>query len=280
MSFILALLDFREPVNAWSHCLGLWLSLPATLFLWKRCGGDPARRLALLVFGLSLAICYAGSTLFHAVRLPRVWIDRFDQLDHIGIFILIAGSYTPVAWTFLDGRLKWATLGSVWSLSALGTALLLHYGVFSMFWSTLFYLVLGWGALICYIEMARVLSHRSLFLLLLGGVFYTVGAVINLVHWPVIRPGLFGEHELFHVFVIAGSLAHFLFMYHVVAPAVGRARAAGIGRPISQVGATGDPGSGNTPPGLVAFPDPSRPIGYCQPLYLHASPDWSRDEGV
>ena len=114
MSYLIAYLSFREPVSAWTHCSWLLLSIPATMLLWRRGDGDRARRLSLLVFGVSLAICYAGSTAFHAVRLEKSWIEWFDQLDHIGIFILIAGSYTPVAWNLLQGRLKWGTLACAW----------------------------------------------------------------------------------------------------------------------------------------------------------------------
>src|SRR4051794_3004343 len=133
MSSHLAFLDFREPVNAWSHCLWLLLSLPATWLLWRRCDGDRAKRLSLLIFGASLGLCYAGSTLFHAARSSQDWLDRFDELDHIGIFVLIAGSYTPVAWNHLQGRRRWGTLATVWLLSAVGSVSLLGYGVFSMF---------------------------------------------------------------------------------------------------------------------------------------------------
>jgi hemolysin III len=215
---LLGLFNFREPVNAWSHCLWLLLSFPATALLVRRSQGDLGRRLTLFVFGMSLAICYAGSTLFHAVRLSGSWIIWFDQLDHAGIFILIAGSYTPVAWNLLEGRFRWGTLVAVWSAAAIGTVYFLTQGVCSMFWSTSFYLTMGWGAVICYVEMSRVRSQRVLFPLMLGGILYTVGAVINLMHWPVLHPGVLGPHEIFHFFVMGGSLAHFRFMLYVVAP--------------------------------------------------------------
>jgi hemolysin III len=218
MSVLMAFFQFREPVNAWSHALWLLLSVPATMVLLRRCpGNDRPRRLTLLVFGISLAVCYAASTLFHAVRLSEAWIAWFDELDHIGIFILIAGSYTPVAWNLLQGRLKWGTLAAAWFFSALGTALLLTCGVFSMFWSTCWYVGLGWGAAIGYIELSRVRTQRVMFPLLLGGILYTVGAIINLANWPVLLPGVFGAHELFHLFVMAGSLAHFCFMHDAIA---------------------------------------------------------------
>ena len=99
------LFDLREPVSAWSHCAGLLLALPGTLLLWRRSGGDqPAKRLCLLVFGLSLAACYAASTLYHALRIPAHRLALFDRLDRIGTFVLIVGMCTPLAWSLMRGR--------------------------------------------------------------------------------------------------------------------------------------------------------------------------------
>src|SRR4051794_31665878 len=95
--------DFREPVSAWTHCAGLLLAIPGTLILWRRGGGDPGKRLSLLVYGLSLIDCYAASTLYHGVRLPPDRVAAFARLDSVGIFALIAGSYTPLAWNLLRG---------------------------------------------------------------------------------------------------------------------------------------------------------------------------------
>src|SRR5438874_108955 len=100
-------LDFREPFNAWSHGLWLLLSLPATYVLWRRCGTDRGRRLSFLVFGACLTACYLGSTLYHGVRGRPDAIEFFDRLDHVGIHLLIAGSYTPLAWNVMRGRWRW-----------------------------------------------------------------------------------------------------------------------------------------------------------------------------
>jgi hemolysin III len=102
--------DLREPVSAWSHCLGLLLSPPGILLLWRRSGGDHSKRLSLLVYGMSLAFCYTASTLYHGLRIPADRLAAFDLLDRIGIFALIAGSYTPLAWGLLRGRWRWGTL--------------------------------------------------------------------------------------------------------------------------------------------------------------------------
>src|SRR5262249_9686236 len=94
-------------------------------------------------------------------------------------------------------------------------------GVLPIWVSTLVYLAMGWGSLICYRELARRYSHRTLLPLPLGGIFYSVGAVMNLAKWPVLSPGVFAAHELFHFFVIAGSACHIFFMLNVVIPAPG-----------------------------------------------------------
>ena len=213
------LFDLREPVSAWSHCAGLLLALPGTLLLWRRSSGDhPAKRLCLLVFGLSLASCYAASTLYHALRIPAHRLAVFDRIDRIGIFVLIAGTSTPLAWSLMRGRWRWGTLTTIWSSTAVASGLLAIGGPFPPPLTTGLYLGMGWGVVVCYTELARVVSHRALRPLVAGGLFYSVGAVLNLLHWPVLWPGLFGGHELFHLFVLGGSLAHYRLMLLVVVP--------------------------------------------------------------
>jgi hemolysin III len=218
------LMSFREPFSTWSHGLWLVLSIPATVVLWRRSGGDTAKRVTLLIFGLSLVACYLGSTLFHAVRVDRARLALFDRLDHVGIHLLIAGSYTPVAWNLLRGRWRAWTLVAVWGATGVASALLLARIKLPVPVATCEYLALGWGSLFCYVEIARVLPRRVMRPLVVGGVFYSVGAVFNLIHWPRPWPGVFGHHEIFHLWVMAGSSAHFWFMLTAVIPFAGAAR--------------------------------------------------------
>jgi hemolysin III len=213
------LLHLREPVNAWSHGTWLLLSIPGTLLLWRRSRGDLGKQLALLVYGLSLVFCFGASTLFHGVRGPRARIETFALFDYIGIYLLIAGTYTPVAWSLMSVRWRSTLLGSVWLAALLGAGVNLIFGTLPLMLTTSLYLGMGWGAVFCYYEIARTLSHREMAPIVLGGVLYSAGAVLNVLHWPVLWPGVFQHHELFHVFVMAGSLAHFGFMLDVVAPA-------------------------------------------------------------
>jgi hemolysin III len=229
------LVDLREPINAWSHGAGMVLALPVTWVLWRRCAGPShcgnpgqewgsasyqrVKALCLLVFGVSLIVCYGISAVFHAVRLSGEPLVRLQRLDHVGIYLLIAGTYTPVAWSLMRGSWWWGTLTTIWTVALVCAARVWCGGVMPMWVSTLIYLAMGWGALFCYFELARTYSHRTLLPLPLGGMFYSVGAILNLARWPVLFPGVFAAHELFHFFVIAGSACHIFFMLDVVVPA-------------------------------------------------------------
>ena len=140
------------------------------------------------------------------------------SLDHVGIYLLIAGTYTPIAWGLMRGPWLWGTLVAAWTAALVCGTRVWCGSLMPMWLSTLTYLVMGWGALFCYNELARTHSHRKLLLLPLGGLFYSVGAVLNLTHWPAVVPGVFAAHEIFHFFVIAGTTCHVLFMLGVVIP--------------------------------------------------------------
>jgi hemolysin III len=214
------LLDVREPVSTWTHCAGLMLAFPGTLLLWRRSGADQGKRLTLLVYGLSLTFCYLASSLYHGVQLPAARIAGFARLDGVGIFALIAGSYTPLAWCLMRGQWRRWTLAVVWTVTAMATVLIATGRHFSPVLSTCVYLGMGWGVVFCYFEIVRIVPHRSLMPIVVGGLSYSVGAVFNLLRWPALWPGVFGFHELFHLFVLAGSLAHYWFVLKVVVPFV------------------------------------------------------------
>ena len=223
------LLELREPISAWSHGAGMMIALGLIWVFWRRCLRQSAgagstryergKTIAMLIFGLSLIVCYGNSALYHAVKIggePLMW---FRRLDHVGIYVLIAGTYTPAAWSLMNATWRRGTLTIVWGMAGFCGARVWIGGILPAWTTTLIYLAMGWGALFCYRELARNLSHRSLLPLPLGGVFYSVGALINVLHWPVLVPGVLGSHELFHFFVMAGSACHVAFMLRVVVPA-------------------------------------------------------------
>jgi hemolysin III len=211
-------LHFREPVSAWSHAAGLFLALPAALLLVRRSAGSRVKQLSFLVFAVGVAACYGSSTLYHSVRVPSPLLEWYDNLDHIGIYLLIAGSITPVALVVLGGRWRWSMLAVAWSFAAAGIAVQLAVGNPPLLAATALYMLMGWCILTCYFDLARALSPPAMRYALLGGALYTAGALLNVAHWPVLVPEIVGPHEVFHLFVLGGSLAHFWFLLTVVAP--------------------------------------------------------------
>jgi len=212
------ILNLREPFNAWSHGAWLLFSVPGAVLLWRGAAGNRARQWTLLGYALCLALCASASTTYHSVRVSRDELTPYLLCDHIGVYLLIAGTYTPLAWTLLSGRSRRVTLIAVWLAAALGTMVHLAFDDLANWLSTGLYLAMGWGAVFLYVELSRTASHRTLRPIIIGGALYSVGAVLHVIGWPVIWPGVIGPHEVFHVFVVAGSLAHYAFMLRVVAP--------------------------------------------------------------
>jgi hemolysin III len=261
-------LQFREPVSSWTHCAWLLLALPATLLLWRAGRGDRLKQVGFLVFGLGLTACYAGSTLYHAVRLPERQIAWFVTLDFIGVYLLIAGTITPLAVVVLRGRWRWGLLTSTWLLAGGGIGLRLASAPMSRLISTAVYLGMGWAVLLASVELLRVLSRRAVRPALLGGLLYSTGAVLNHVDWPPLWPGVFSAHELFHLFVMGGSLSHFWFMLTVVAP-FERQQAA---EEVDRAEPVGDPRSGppNRTYALSPRCSPGPPAGGGRPFSCSA----------
>ncbi len=210
--------NFREPASAWTHFLWLLLAFPCTWLLWRRSRGDRLKQTGMLLFGLGLVLCYGGSWSFHAVRSSERTIQHFNTLDHIGIYVLIAGSCSPVALVILRGVWRWSLMLLIWLMAIVGIVLCLTPLHMPIWVSTILYLVMGWVGCLTYFELASRLSHAAVRPVWIGGLLYTLGAVLNVVDWPTIVPGVFEAHEVFHLFVMGGSASHFWFMLRVVAP--------------------------------------------------------------
>jgi hemolysin III len=211
-------LHVREPVSAWTHFAGMVLALPTTWMMWRFSRGDALKRLALLVFGVSLAFCYGASWLYHSAP-PEVpeWMSTARMIDHVGIYLLIAGTVTPIGLIALRGRWRIGLVGGMWALALMGISLRLvaeqPLGVL-----TLIYLFMGWMGCTAYLELARRLTHARVRPIWLGGLLYSAGAIINGVPWPGWHSAIFGPHEVFHLLVMAGSAAHCYFMWAVLLP--------------------------------------------------------------
>jgi hemolysin III len=211
-------LQFREPVNAWTHGLWMLLAVPAGLWLAWRSRRSPLKLVSGAVFSVCLVLCAAGSSLYHAVKLSPEQIAVCAKLDYIGIFLLIAGTFTPVVAVVLRGAWRWSTMAMIWALAAAGITLRLFAVPLPDEVSTAFYILMGWTALVPCVQLVRTVSARAVRWLWVGGVLYSLGAVFNEVNWPNFAPGVFGAHELHHVTCMLASVCHFAFMMRVVVP--------------------------------------------------------------
>ena len=208
----------REPVNAGTHLLGLLLAAAGTVALLRLAHGS-SQVVAFGVYGASLILLYGASTLYHSLLLPEPRLRRLRTLDHIAIYFLIAGTYTPVALLTLRGPWGWALLAAAWTVAAAGIPFKIWFLDAPVWLSTAIYLGMGYMALLALVPLAAVVPMSGLAWLAGGGMAYTAGAVIFARQRPDPFPGIFGHHEIWHVLVLVGSACHFAFMLFHVAPA-------------------------------------------------------------
>jgi hemolysin III len=209
----------REPVNALTHLIAAaaaGLGLVALLVLgW----GDPLRVASLLVYGLSLTLLFAASGIYHAVNAGPVVTARLRKFDHSAIYLLIAGTYTPICLHFFTGFWQWGLVAVIWALALTGIIVKL-FVIHAPRWTTAgVYLVMGWLGVLGVREMVRQMPPSAIIWLALGGALFTVGAVIYVIKRPDPWPGVFGFHEIWHIFIIFAALAHFILIARYVAAA-------------------------------------------------------------
>jgi hemolysin III len=210
----------REPDNGLTHLAGALLALAALVVLVRLglAAGTPRHLVAFAVFGLSLVGLYTASALYHALPVGPAALDRLLRLDCAMVFVLIAGSYTPFCLVALRGAWRWGLLALVWGLAFLGVVLKLRRMDAPHWFSTGIYVALGWLALPAAPLFVAAVPAGALRWLLLGGVVYTVGAVIFALERPRLRPGVFGAHALWHLLVIVGSACHVWAVAHYLTP--------------------------------------------------------------
>lgn len=203
----------EERLNIISHAVGLGFSVVALFFLWERAEKFDNSKLSLsyAAFSLGLLLLYAASTLYHSARDP-VWRFRLKVLDHIAIFILIAGTYTPFALITLEGFTGWLIFWTAWSIALLGTVLKLFFTGRYTVLSTGLYLGMGWIIIFAVKPLIENLPEGGLWWLFSGGVFYTLGAILYSIR------KIPYNHAIFHLFVLLGSFSHFMAIYGYVFP--------------------------------------------------------------
>jgi hemolysin III len=211
-------IQLRDPVASLTHLFGFVAALYFTALFWRLGHGNRGRQLGVVCFGLSMCLLYGASSSYHAVLGPPGLINFLRRLDHSAIYVLIAGTYTPIYVALLRGRLRVGMLVLMWSLAAVGIVCkwALPFGAYRI--TVTLYVLMGWTGLASVISLVRAAGWRPIALGVLGGVFYTIGAVCDALKWPVIYPGVVRPHEVLHIFDLFGTFVHVVFIIRYVVP--------------------------------------------------------------
>lgn len=214
-------ITIREPGSALTHFIGMMMAVfAATPLLIKAALSSGGRSLlALGIFCVSMILLYGASATYHSLNIGGRALRLFRKLDHMMIFVLIAGSYTPVCLIILGGKLGYTLLAVVWGIAILGMALKAFWITCPKWFSSVIYIAMGWVCVGVFGPLWNTLPHAAFGWLLSGGIIYTIGGVIYALKLPLFnaKHKFFGSHEIFHLFVMGGSICHFIFMYCYVA---------------------------------------------------------------
>jgi len=205
-------------VNFYSHLLGAVASLAGYIVLLCYSSGSMTKVVLSSIYSLSAIFIFTCSAIYHGQKAGEDERNPWRRLDHIAIFFMIAGTYTPISYIYLDGWWRWGIIGAQWLLVILGFVFKLVYIHGPRWLTTVIYVVMGWMLLVPLIwgPLLSTMPLQSLLLLLAGGVAYTLGAVFYALKKPNPIPGVFGFHEIFHLLVIAGAVLHYMVIYYAI----------------------------------------------------------------
>jgi hemolysin III len=203
----------EEIANAAIHGIGVLLSIVALVLLmvFSIMEGTALHVISFLIYGVTMLLLYLSSTLVHSFPIGKTK-DLFEIFDHSAIYLFIAGSYTPILFHVVQGKLGWILFGIVWGLAVLGVIFKAFYAKKLIFTSTILYILMGWMIVFAWKPLTEKLSENGLLLLILGGMLYTVGTVFYI--WRSFPY----HHAVWHLFVLAGSVFHFFAIWLYLLP--------------------------------------------------------------
>ena len=210
-------ITIREPGSALTHFIAMLLALCAAVPLLVRAAVHSGVKslTAMTVFMISMVLLYAASTIYHSVNCSGRILRIFRKMDHMMIFVLIAGTYTPVCLLTLPKPSGLMLLAAVWGIALVGIIIKGFWITCPKWFSSVLYIAMGWSCLSVLGQLFSLLPLHAFLWLLAGGLIYTAGGIIYALRLPLFdaRHPMFGLHEIFHLFVMAGSLCHFVFMF-------------------------------------------------------------------
>lgn len=203
-------MKLREPVNAITHMAAAIAAIIGTIFLLILGRDSLVKEVSFIIYGTSLVLMFSASAAYHALFADKQKSLLLRKFDHSAIYLLIAGSYTPICLYFFQGFWKWGLLTLIWLMAAAGITVKLFI-IKAPRWVTAgVYLIMGWSAIMAVMEIINKMPPAAIFWLVAGGLFYSIGAIVYITKKMDFIPGLFGFHEIWHIFVILGALSHFI----------------------------------------------------------------------
>lgn len=208
---------FRDPVSGLIHFFSAVLALVGLVLLLVLTRGEGLKQLSMAVYSVSLVTLFSASAAYHLANPSERLLLKLRKFDHSAIYVLIAGTYTPICINFFGGWLRWGFLALVWGIALAGVIVKLFI-INTPRWVTAgIYLVMGWMAVLVIKPMLQSMPAAALWWMLAGGLTYSIGAVIYITKKLDFLPGIFGFHEVWHVFVSLAALCHFVMIYKYVA---------------------------------------------------------------
>ena len=211
----------KDPGSAVTHFIGMLMAMFAAVPLLIKAAREPDRihLIALAIFIVSMILLYAASTTYHTLDLSERTNKILKKIDHMMIFILIAGTYTPICLITLKGPVGYGLLALVWGIAILGIVIKGFWIYCPKWFSSVLYIAMGWVCVLAFTQIMNALPRAAFLWLLAGGIIYTIGGVIYALKLPIFnsKHKNFGSHEIFHLFVMGGSFCHFIVMYAFVA---------------------------------------------------------------
>ncbi len=212
-------ITLREPGSALTHFIAMTFAIGGSIpLLIKAAECSTLCLIAMFVFIASMILLYGASATYHSVNVPAAIIKVYRKVDHAMIFVLIAGSYTPVCLLVLDPSSGYPLLIAVWAFAIIGITVKLLWINCPKWFSSIIYIAMGWLCIFVFSPILNSIPKAAFYWLLAGGLIYTIGGIIYALKLPIFnaKHKYFGSHEIFHLFVMAGSLCHYIFMYQYV----------------------------------------------------------------
>lgn len=209
---------FREPVNGLTHLAAALFAAIGWIVLLILNKDGFVKSLYLTIYGASLVFMFTSSAVYHLINASPEAVKRLRKLDHSAIFVLIAGSYTPICIHFFSGFWQWGLITLAWLIAVTGVTIKLVTMNAPRWISTAIYLAMGWMSVFAIGEIISAMPTGALIWFFLGGFFYTFGAIIYALKKPNFFPGKFGFHEVWHIFVILGAFSHYIVIAAYIAP--------------------------------------------------------------